>query len=98
MDDFVGKDHAVESPGEAQGAHEHQDRGGQCQSRSRGIAAQGQDQDRQGMEHLVPSGQLALIELLGDLLLRKAFGLELFGQAMGAHGADAHADCTGEGR
>lgn len=50
------------------------------------------------MEHLVPSGQLALIELLGDLLLRKAFGLELFGQAMGAHGADAHADCTGEGR
>lgn len=48
------------------------------------------------MEHLVPSGQLALIELLVDLLLRKALGLELFGQAMSAHGADAHADRTGD--
>lgn len=50
------------------------------------------------MEHLVPGGQLALIELLVDLLLRKALGLELLGQAMGAHGADAHADRTGECR
>ena len=50
------------------------------------------------MEHLVPGGQLALIELLVDLLLRKALGLELLGQAMGAHGPDAHADRTGEGR
>lgn len=48
------------------------------------------------MEHLVPSGQLALIELLVDLLLRKALGLELFGQAMSAHGADPDADRTGD--
>jgi len=39
-----------------------------------------------------------LIEFLVDLLLRKALGLELFWQAMGAHGADAHADRTGESR
>ena len=50
------------------------------------------------MEHLVPGGQLALIELLVDLLLREALGLKSLGQAMGAHGADAHADRTGEGR
>ena len=62
------------------------------------MAAQGQDQNCQGMEHLVPGGQLALIELLVDLLLREALGLKPLGQAMGAHGADAHADRTGESR
>ena len=50
------------------------------------------------MEHLVPGGQLALIELLVDLLLREALGLKSLGQTMGAHGADAHADRSRESR
>jgi len=92
VDDFVGKDHAVEPTGETDGPQEHQHTCDRCQFGSGAVTASGKGQDSQCMKHLVASRQFALLEFLVDLFLREALGLEAFGQTVSPHRADGNTD------